>query len=482
MKKLVQPTPSASNTNLPARNTHLPRRLLLQWGSVAALGSSVVAIGACGGSDSTAAAPASAPAPVPPPPTANRYTTVNLVANKASYQAQFTEADFVNAWGIAIRPKGAGGHFWVGGGGTSWQYVGDVKSSATPSLQPLFQDGLKKVTVAGADSLTGDTSAGKITGVVFNGAPLVGTPVDATHFRINGQTAGTGAAVTTFDGSARFIFVTDSGKVTGWTDRAANGAIVRVDGASEEKYDGAADGSAFFGVAIKPDTWDTMWLADFGANPQIVTLDKTWAKVPTVGFVNPFGSGAANASGVKAVVPGDPVPFNIQVLGEGAAGRVFVAYALSQADPDPKAAIGSFYAAEEDALDAAAEAASGNLPGKGKLVEFDLSGKQVRIYDDAKRLNAPWGVAIAPANFGKLSGALLVGNFGGAGRICAFDTSTGKYIDDLRGADNKPVAIAGLWGLQFGNGESLGDSNALYFAAGPEDEKDGLFGSLRYGA
>ena len=458
----------------------LPRRLVLQWGSVAAWGTGVVALSACGGSDDAAPAPVAAVPPPAPVAAANRYTQANLVANKASYQAQFVEADFIDAWGIAIRPKGAGGHFWVGGGGTSWQYVGDVKASATPSLQPLFQDGLKKVTVAGADSLITDASLGKITGVVYNGAPLVGTPASATNFRITGQTVGSGAAATSFDGSARFVFVTDSGKVSGWTDRSSTGTIVRADGAAQEKFDGAADGSAFFGVAIKPDTWDTMWLADFGAMPSIVTLDKTWAKVPTQGFTNPFGSGAAGAGGVKAIVPGDPVPFNIQVLGEGTASRVFVAYAISQPNPDPKAPAGSFYAAEEDALDAAKELASGNLPDKGKLVEFNLKGEQVRIFNDAKRLNAPWGVAIAPDNFGKLSGALLVGNFGGAGRICAFDASTGQYIDDLRDAADKPVAIAGLWALQFGNGESLGDSNALYFAAGPEDEKDGLFGSLRY--
>ena len=458
----------------------LPRRLVLQWGSVAAWGTGVVALSACGGSDDAAPAPVAAVPPPAPVATANRYTQANLVANKASYQAQFVEADFIDAWGIAIRPKGAGGHFWVGGGGTSWQYVGDVKASATPGLQPLFQDGLKKVTVAGADSLITDASLGKITGVVYNGAPLVGTPASATNFRITGQTVGSGAAATSFDGSARFVFVTDSGKVSGWTDRSSTGTIVRADGAAQEKFDGAADGSAFFGVAIKPDTWDTMWLADFGAMPSIVTLDKTWAKVPTQGFTNPFGSGAAGAGGVKAIVPGDPVPFNIQVLGEGTASRVFVAYAISQPNPDPKAPAGSFYAAEEDALDAAKELASGNLPDKGKLVEFNLKGEQVRIFNDAKRLNAPWGVAIAPDNFGKLSGALLVGNFGGAGRICAFDASTGQYIDDLRDAADKPVAIAGLWALQFGNGESLGDSNALYFAAGPEDEKDGLFGSLRY--
>lgn len=439
------------------------RRLLLQLGGASALGGAAYLVG-CGGSNNTLPE-------LPPAPLFNRYDQANLVANKASYKATFTEANFVDAWGIAIRPKGAGGHFWVGAGGISWQYVGDVKASATATagLRPLFQDGLKEVTVPGADSLTDKTSSGKITGVVFNGAELNGP-----NFRISGQTAGT----TQFDGSARFVFVTDSGKVSGWTDRASTGEIVRVDGGAKEKYDGAADGSAFFGVAIKPDTWDTMWLADFGANPQIVTLDKTWAMVPTVGFVNPFGSGAASAGGIKAVVPGDPVPFNIQVLGNS----VFVAYALSQPNPDAAAPAGSFYAAEEDALDAVKEAASGNKPNKGKLVEFSLSGARVRIYDDEMRLNAPWGVAIAPANFGKLSGNLLVGNFGGAGRICAFDKATGKYIDDLRDKADKPVAIAGLWALQFGNGESLGDTNALYFAAGPEEEVDGLFGSLRYAA
>jgi uncharacterized protein (TIGR03118 family) len=442
--------------NLTITRKFSQRRLLLQLSGVTALGGAAYLAG-CGDANKAAVEP----------PLLNRYDQANLVANNASYKAQFTEANFVDAWGIAIRPKGAGGHFWVGAGGTSWQYVGDVKASATPSLQPLFQDGLKEVGVPGADSLTGTTSAGKITGVVFNGAELNGP-----NFRVTAQTAG----ATKFDGSARFVFVTDSGKVSGWTDRSSTGEIVRVNGAAEEKYDGSADGSAFFGVAIKPDTWDTMWLADFGAKPQIVTLDKTWAKVPTVGFVNPFGTGAAGAGGIKAVVPGDPVPFNVQVLGNS----VFVAYALSQPNPDPAAPAGSFYAAEEDALDAAKEAASGNKPNKGKLVEFTLAGAQVRIYDDAMRLNAPWGVAIAPANFGKLSGALLVGNFGGAGRICAFDKTTGKYIDDLRDKADKPVAIAGLWALQFGNGESLGDSNALYFAAGPENEVDGLFGSLRY--
>ncbi len=439
------------------------RRHVVVGGSVSAVAVAVATgagtlLVACGGGE--------AAAPIIPP--ANKFSQLNLVANKASYSPKFLEPNFIDAWGIAIRPAGAGGHFWVGAGGTSWQYLGDVSASSTASLKTLTQDGLKEVTVPGADSLVTAASIGKITGVVYNGAALTDN-----KFRISAQTAtepATGRTVT-FEGSARFVFVTDSGIVSGWTDRATDGSTVRVDGAAAQAYDGTADGSAFFGVAIKPTSWDTMWLADFGAAPQIVTLNATWAKVPTVGFANPFGSGAGGV-----MQPGDPVPFNIQVLNDGSSDRVFVAYALSQEDPG---SLGDFYAAEEDALDAVAEAASGNKPNKGKLVEFDTSGNRVRIYDDAMRLNAPWGLAIAPANFGALSGKLLVGNFGGAGRICAFDLATGAYLDDLKDVAGQSVKISGLWGLQFGNGASLGDTNALYFAAGPEDEVDGLFGSLR---
>ena len=100
--------------------------------------------------------------------------------------------------------------------------------------------------------------------------------------------------------------------------------------------------------------------------------------------------------------------------------------------------------------------------------------------DDADRLNAPWGVALAPANFGPLSNALLVGNFGGAGKIAAFNSVTGRFIDFLRDESGNVHGIDGLWALQFGNGASLGDSNALYFSAGPLNETAGLFGSLRH--
>lgn len=94
-----------------------------------------------------------------------------LLASHARYGARFTQPGFVNGWGIAIRPAGAGGHFWIGGGGTSWQFIGDVARSADPGMRALHQDGLREVAVPRSDALTGDDSAGKVTGVVYNGAP-----------------------------------------------------------------------------------------------------------------------------------------------------------------------------------------------------------------------------------------------------------------------------------------------------------------------
>ena len=396
---------------------------------------------------------------------ANRYLQTPLLASHAGYGARFTEPGFVNGWGIAIRPAGAGGHFWIGGGGTSWQYLGDVSRSSDPSLRTLQQDGLRKVAVPRSDSRTDDGSAGKVTGVVYHGAPL-----ESNLFRVRGQPAG-GRLL---DGAARFVFVTDSGSVSAWTERdAETGAIVRVDGPAVEVFDGTDRGMAFFGAALHTGRWDRLWLADFGDQPQIRTLDAQWQLTSTQGFANPFASGPAGAAR-----PGDPVPFNIQVVNDGSRDRVFVLYAMSQPDPEDASA---FFAGEEDAMDAEREAATGNRPARGKLAEFDLDGRLQRIYSDDGRLNAPWGVAIAPPDFGPLSGRLLVGNFGGAGRICAFDLDSGSYVDELRDGQDRPVAIPGLWALQFGNGVALGDSNALYFAAGPEDETEGLFGSLRFG-
>jgi uncharacterized protein (TIGR03118 family) len=151
---------------------------------------------------------------------------------------------------------------------------------------------------------------------------------------------------------------------------------------------------------------------------------------------------------------------------------VFVAYAKTKAAADNPA---EFEAGEEDAIEAGNES---NRPNRGKVVMYDLDGHLIQIFDD-RRMNAPWGLAIAPDGFGNLSGKLLVGNFGGRGRIAAFTIGNGLFFDWLRDEKDSPIGIPGLWGLQFGNGESLGDGDALYFAAGPQEETQGLFGALR---
>ena len=117
-------------------------------------------------------------------------------------------------------------------------------------------------------------------------------------------------------------------------------------------------------------------------------------------------------------------------------------------------------------------------PGAGRLAEFTPDGVLVRKWDGGRYLNAPWGVALAPEDgFGAYDGHLLVSNFGD-GTIVALDPETGKADDYLRLPDGNRIEIDGIWGLAFGNGESLGNADSLYFAAGPGAEEDGIFGRL----
>ena len=98
------------------------------------------------------------------------------------------------------------------------------------------------------------------------------------------------------------------------------------------------------------------------------------------------------------------------------------------------------------------------------------------------QLNAPWGLALAPASFGSFGGDLLVGNFGD-GQINAYEELPNGHFEhrgELRSSDgeNQPIAIDGLWALRFGNDGTAGPSTRLFFTAGPNDEQDGLFGSI----
>ncbi|TMG95123.1 MAG: TIGR03118 family protein [Betaproteobacteria bacterium] len=113
----------------------------------------------------------------------------------------------------------------------------------------------------------------------------------------------------------------------------------------------------------------------------------------------------------------------------------------------------------------------------GIVDTFDLAGNMLARFAQHGQLDSPWGVAQAPAGFGQFRGQILIGNFGN-GHINAFDPGSGEFLDKVRNPHGQAIVIDGLWTIMFGNGRNGGDQNKLYFTAGPNDESDGLFGSL----
>jgi uncharacterized protein (TIGR03118 family) len=107
---------------------------------------------------------------------------------------------------------------------------------------------------------------------------------------------------------------------------------------------------------------------------------------------------------------------------------------------------------------------------------FTNTGAFVRRLITRGALDSPWGMTIAPADFGQFSGDLLVGNFGN-GHINVYNPSTGVHLGQLRRGNGRPIVIDGLWGLAFGNGNAA-KTNELIFSAGPAHESHGLLGKI----
>jgi len=401
------------------------------------------------------------------------YSEHIFVANDAAYQPSVaTNASFIDSWGIAIRPAGVPGHFWVLAGNKSYEYVGDVTgktvapcsavSQLCGGLAPLptnevsFPDFPTTADGSGAPDIVNNHA----TGVVFNG--------NSQSFVITQTPSPASTDVTPVTNGAAFLFATNYGAIYAWTERKnADGSFDR-SAEALKVFDArvTGDGGQFYGLAISPNS-DRLYVADFGSSFSVRVFSSTLVggqlqEITAGGFKNPFITAPA------AVQAGDYVPWNVQTIGTS----VFVAYV--QVQQDPSAATGVPFPANE--VHAAAA---------GRLVEFDLDGNLIAVWDDSGMLVAPWGMAVAPANFGALSNRLLVGNFGdydgvNLGAIVAFDMKTKKAVNYLRATDGTPMLVPGIWGMLFGNGYTLGDSNALYFASGPNGELDGAFGSIRY--
>ena len=380
---------------------------------------------------------------------ANVYAEKILVANRPGFAADaLIDPHLVNPWGIALRPPGAGGHFWISNAGnlSTSTYVGDAHGD------PLHQDGLKLVYLEGP-LVSYEDGLANVTGQVYNAASDF--PNQPLEFPVSGPgkdlSKGAPVSLGTISGPAKFIFVTTDGTINAWRSgtAASMDSAVLVKDYSERGVDrirSLPGLPAFTGVALTTEAGagNRLYVADF-QNKMIRVLDHQWKDISArVTFARPAG------------LPEKYGPYNIQYL----AGRLYVTYAELDAGAD------------EPAKDAPA-------PGAGHVVAYDRDGQIAQEFADTGRLNSPWGLAIAPKDFGPFGGALLVGNFGD-GTIAAFDLATGKFRDYLRNASGHPLSLDGLWGLAFGNGVSLGDADSLYFAAGPNGEQDGVFGRVRF--
>lgn len=383
------------------------------------------------------------------PAAPNVFTTKVLVANRPGFDPDaIIDEHMINPWGIALRPPGAGGHFWLANAGnlSSSTFIGDAHGT------PLRQDGLKIVYLDGP-LISYEDGLANVTGLVYNAASDI--PGQAVEFPVSGPasnlSSGTPVAIGTSSGSAKFVFVTTDGTINAWrsgTTESMDRAVIVKDYSDHgpDQIRSLPHLAAFTGVAMSTTAHEKnrLYVTDF-QNDTVRVLDNAWRDVTAdVHFQRPAG------------MPKNYSIYNIQYID----GRLYAAYAVIDVD------------AEEAAKDVPG-------PGAGHVVVYDLDGHLLQEFADSGKLNSPWGLAIAPQNFGPFGGALLVANFGD-GSIAAFDVASGRFLDYLRDAAGKPLNIDKIWGLTFGNGVSLGDTDSLYFTAGPNEEQDGIFGRVRY--
>jgi uncharacterized protein (TIGR03118 family) len=232
--------------------------------------------------------------------------------------------------------------------------------------------------------------------------------------------------------SAQYVFVTENGTIDAWsgskTDKAAKVAI-----------DNSASNAVYKGVAIAQFRHRPFLFAANFMSERIEVYDSNFARSHVSGkFVDPN-------------LPAHYSPFNIQAINN----QVYVMYA--------KHSKGS-----KDETSGAAT---------GVVDVFGADGNFIRRFTAGGKLNAPWGIAVAPKNFGTFSNDLLIGNFGD-GLVNAFDATTGSFQGTLSNASNTPIKLEGLWGIAFGNGKAGNLTNGLYFGAGINDEANGLYGRL----
>lgn len=253
------------------------------------------------------------------------------------------------------------------------------------------------------------------TGIVWNGNPLA--------FTITGNN---------ITAPALFIFATEDGTISAWNGNSGTTAQ-RV----KDETD-SVNGAVYKGLAlgVSASKGILLYATNFRSG-HIDVFDSTFKPATLAGtFSDPN-------------VPANFAPFGIANIH----GDLFVTYAMQNA-------------AKHDDVGG---------KGNGFVDVFDTDGHLIRRFATRGHLNSPWGIAPASFNFGEFSGDILIGDFGD-GAINAYDNS-GKFLGQLEDTSDKVIKIEGLWGLSFG-GAAGASPDVLYFTAGINGEKDGLFGSL----
>jgi uncharacterized protein (TIGR03118 family) len=257
--------------------------------------------------------------------------------------------------------------------------------------------------------------AGNITPLVVT-VPGGGPPSGPT-----GQVFNSAPGFTLSNGSsALFIFDTLNGTIAGWNGGLGTTAQTVV----------PTSGAIYTGLTQNTSNGSTyLYAAD--SKGSIHVFDSSWAEVTNTTFAGKF---------VDNTLPPGFTPFNVQSIGSD----IYVTYAGQSG---------------------------------GFVDEFDSSGKFIKRIASNGPLSSPWGITLAPAGFGSFSNDLLIGNFGN-GEILAYNPMTDAFLGTIDGSNGQPLVNDFLWALETRTGGSNTNLNAVYFTAGIDNQKDGLFGEI----
>jgi uncharacterized protein (TIGR03118 family) len=353
---------------------------------------------------------------------ANKYVQTDLVSDIPGLAA-VTDPNLLNPWGIAFFPGQS--PFWINGNNAGLSFLYDGMGVPFP--------GLASVIIPAPTSPTGGTPTGIIANFfVGNAAFLIPDPIHT------GQNFG----------PALFIFDTEDGTIEAWNsapfvmpglpDPASAEIVV------DNSAGGAATGAVYKGLALATNSLAQPLL--YATNFRTGTVDV---------FDTNFAPVSVSGGFSDPKIQKGYSPFGIQTINN----QLWVTYALQDH-------------AKHDPI---------NKPAHGFVDVFDADGNLIYRFAQHGHLSSPWGVAMAPASFGKFANDILIGNFGD-GRINAYDPASHHWLGRLQGPKGKPLVNDGLWALIFSGSTGQTALNAppdtLYFSAGLNHEADGLFGFI----